>query len=216
MRKVFLLALTALAVLVTVIPGGATPASEAKQASKQYVVLYEAGASAADARAAVKAAGGTIVRENSRVGVATVRSSSSRFIAAVLGKAAIKGAAENRRIGSVPKAFRRNGAVDKFAFEKGDFPGTSTRGGHASKPRKAVGAEPLAGLQWDMEMINATADTSQAEQRGKRGVKVGILDTGIDASHPDIAPNFNARLSRNFTTDLPFDPLGNEIDGAVR
>ena len=30
---------------------------------------------------------------------------------------------------------------------------------------------------------------------------VGIIDTGIDASHPDIAPNFNAALSRNFTVD---------------
>jgi subtilisin family serine protease len=32
---------------------------------------------------------------------------------------------------------------------------------------------------------------------------VGIIDTGIDASHPDIAPNFDAALSRNFTVDIP-------------
>jgi hypothetical protein len=36
---------------------------------------------------------------------------------------------------------------------------------------------------------------------------VGVIDTGIDGTHPDIAPNFNAELSRNFTTDLP------DIDG---
>jgi subtilisin family serine protease len=36
---------------------------------------------------------------------------------------------------------------------------------------------------------------------------VGILDTGVDASHPDIAPNFDFALSRNFTTDKP------DIDG---
>ena len=213
MQRVFLLALTALAVLVTALPGSAIPAAKAKQQSSQYVVLYKVGASKAAAHAAIKAAGGTILRENTRVGLATVRSSNPRFVAAVMGKAAIQGAAENRRIGSVPKAFRRNGAVDKFAFEKGDFPGTSTRDARTSRTRAAVGAEPLSGLQWDMEMINATADTSQKLQLGKRGVRVGILDTGIDASHPDIAPNFNARLSRNFTTDIPFDPLGNEIDG---
>jgi subtilisin family serine protease len=34
-------------------------------------------------------------------------------------------------------------------------------------------------------------------------VLVGILDTGIDASHPDLRANFNHRLSRNFTTDIP-------------
>lgn len=32
---------------------------------------------------------------------------------------------------------------------------------------------------------------------------VGSIDTGIDGSHPDIKPNFNRHLSRNFTTDLP-------------
>ena len=32
---------------------------------------------------------------------------------------------------------------------------------------------------------------------------VGVIDTGIDASHPDIAPNFDAALSRNFTVDIP-------------
>jgi lantibiotic leader peptide-processing serine protease len=50
-------------------------------------------------------------------------------------------------------------------------------------------------------------------QPGDRGVTVGIIDTGIDGSHPDVAANVNAGLSRSFTTDIPFDPLGNEIDG---
>src|SRR4029079_15559976 len=45
------------------------------------------------------------------------------------------------------------------------------------------------------------------KQPGDRGVLVGVLDTGIDGTHPDIAPNFDAGLSRNFTTDIP------EIDG---
>ncbi len=64
-------------------------------------------------------------------------------------------------------------------------------------------AEPLAYLQWDMQMMDATPDGSYDEQRGRRDVLVGIIDTGIDGSHPDIAPNFNRKLSRNFTTDIP-------------
>ena len=32
---------------------------------------------------------------------------------------------------------------------------------------------------------------------------VGVIDTGIDGTHPDIAPNFNRALSRNFVTDIP-------------
>jgi subtilisin family serine protease len=30
-----------------------------------------------------------------------------------------------------------------------------------------------------------------------------VLDSGIDGSHPDIAANFNKKLSRNFVTDIP-------------
>ena len=77
----------------------------------------------------------------------------------------------------------------------------------ASKaPAAAVAPEPLANLQWDMRMIGATPTGSYALNQGK-GVLVGIIDTGVDGSHPDIAPNFSERLSRNFVTDMP------DIDG---
>ena len=34
-------------------------------------------------------------------------------------------------------------------------------------------------------------------------MRVGIIDTGIDGNHPDIAPNFDRALSRNFTGRQP-------------
>src|SRR5690606_32853149 len=37
--------------------------------------------------------------------------------------------------------------------------------------------------------------------------------TGVDAGHPDIAPNFDRKLSRNFTTDIPADANGDPVDG---
>ena len=52
-------------------------------------------------------------------------------------------------------------------------------------------AEPLADLQWDMKMIHATADGSYKKEKGSKRVLVGILDTGVDGNHPDIAPNFD-------------------------
>ncbi len=49
---------------------------------------------------------------------------------------------------------------------------------------------------------------SYGKQPGSKKVLVGIIDTGVDGSHPDIAPNFDKKRSRNFVTDIP------EIDGA--
>jgi len=51
-------------------------------------------------------------------------------------------------------------------------------------------------------MIGATPTGAWMRATG-RGVKVGIIDTGVDASHPDLARNFNGALSRNFTIDIP-------------
>ena len=42
-------------------------------------------------------------------------------------------------------------------------------------------------------MIDATPDGSYAVQQGSKDVIVAVIDTGIDGSHPDIAPNFNGR-----------------------
>jgi lantibiotic leader peptide-processing serine protease len=213
MRSLVALVLAMVVLLAAAALSTARPATKQQQRSQSYVVLYERGVSTAEARAAVAAAGGRIVRENLKVGVATVRSSNSRFFAAAARSRAIEGVARDKRIGRVPRIARKGGpGVDKFAFEKGDFSGESA-GTAASPGTAAAGAEPFAALQWDMRMIRATADGSHAVQPGDPRVMVGIIDTGIDGSHPDIAPNFNGALSRNFTTDIPFDPLGNEIDG---
>ena len=47
-------------------------------------------------------------------------------------------------------------------------------------------------------------------------MKVGIIDTGVDGTHPDIAPNFDAALSRNFTVDIPTDANGDPSTGRAR
>ena len=51
-----------------------------------------------------------------------------------------------------------------------------------------------------MDMINAPE--AHAIETGDRRVTVGIMDTGVQATHPDLAANFDADKSRNFTTDI--------------
>jgi subtilisin family serine protease len=209
-RKLWLLpALVALAFMVPLTAGAA---GRHGQATK-FVVLYEKGASLKSAHAAIKKAGGTLVRENRGVGVATVRSSNEDFVTDVSASKAIYGAAHNRPVGFAPQV--RGRAQDKFAIEKA---GGEGKAGRTIRRRgKASGPEPLAGLQWDMKMIDATPSGSYGKRHGQgRGVRVGILDTGVDGSHPDIAPNFNKALSRNFTTDDPIidGPCAEDPDGS--
>jgi subtilisin family serine protease len=60
-----------------------------------------------------------------------------------------------------------------------------------------VGPDPLSVCQWDMRIINASPTGSYAFNRGQ-GTKVGIMDTGLDSVHVDIAPNLNSALSCSF------------------
>jgi subtilisin family serine protease len=65
-----------------------------------------------------------------------------------------------------------------------------------------------------MKLIHATADGRT--RSSVDAAFVGIIDTGVDATHPDIAPNFDAGLSRNFTTDIPLvdGPCEDEPDAS--
>ncbi|HET7761887.1 MAG TPA: S8 family serine peptidase [Phycicoccus sp.] len=56
--------------------------------------------------------------------------------------------------------------------------------------------EPLGACQWDMALIHA-GDESYAHATGK-GVTVGVIDSGVDLTHPDIAPNLDLALSCSF------------------
>lgn len=60
--------------------------------------------------------------------------------------------------------------------------------------------EPLGPCQWDMSLINASDGGSYAKATGK-GITVGVIDGGVDFSHPDIAPNLDVDKSCSFIFD---------------
>ncbi|MEV6148957.1 S8 family serine peptidase [Nonomuraea sp. NPDC052129] len=209
MKRVIVLAACTLVATAMVSPAQAVRTSTAS--ATEYIVLYKEGVQPDVARKAVQAAGGTVVKENTAVGVATVSTTNTGFAGAVAASASIEGVAHNRSIGTVPSAARSAAKARKAgdAVEKAadGAPAATTFG----KPGPT--AEPLSELQWDMKQIHATANGSYRYEQGDPGVLVGILDTGVDASHPDIAPNFNRALSRNFTVDIPVDANGEPVDG---
>ena len=62
--------------------------------------------------------------------------------------------------------------------------------------------EPLGVCQWDMALIHADG-TTRARASGA-GVRVGVIDSGVDLTHPDTAPNLDLASSCSFVrTDDP-------------
>jgi lantibiotic leader peptide-processing serine protease len=201
MRTSRALLAVAVAAGVTGVAGVTGSATAGSDGANEYVVVYKQGADLAAAHAAIADAGGKIVSENQAIGVATVHTDAADFQQKAAQEGALEGAAVNEAIGQAPSdtVKVRRDAIEKPAI-------ANKRGGKAAKKQtgaQAVAGDPLADKQWDMRMMGATPDGSYGVQQGSHAVRVGIIDTGIDGSHPDVAPNFDAALSRNFTVDDP-------------
>ncbi len=211
------LALAAMALVAGMLTVPSVTAASAATDTDTYVVLADDGTSLASARAAVTAAGGQVVDEVAEIGAVIATSNRADFAAAADAQAGVAGVATDRVVGTLPKTDTPNAE----ARAEAQAAGAKAENNHHGKDPKA---EPLADLQWDMRLIDATPQGSYREQPGRKGVLVGVLDSGIDGSHPDIAPNFNQKLSRNFVTDIPsldgpcehpscVDPVDEDDDG---
>ncbi|WP_170307571.1 S8 family serine peptidase [Janibacter terrae] len=164
--------------------------------AKHYVVLADRGGSAKALAARLKAKGAKITSVNEAVGMVTLTSTDIRFAAKARGMSGVFGAADEGVVGRSPQPKKKDGV---------ERPDRVKAKGGATKADAKGGPDPLDDKLWGMDMIQAPQ--AQAIESGDNRVKVGIIDTGVDASHPDIAPNFDHKLSRNFTTDMP------DVDG---
>jgi lantibiotic leader peptide-processing serine protease len=175
-------------------------------AAGEYVVAFTGTPEAA--AAAIQAAGGTVENVTAEVGVALVSATDGAFLDKVRARGEVRGAARNHAVGTALP-----GMPHRFAEERpsaADRAGKPGHGGNGGGPD----AEPLSELQWNMDMIGATPDAAHRTATGD-GVDVGILDTGVDGGHPDLAPNFDLGRSRNFTTDIPAIDGPCEFEGCV-
>lgn len=190
-RKLATVAAAGLA-LAAVIATSAGPVSASAGATSTYVVLYREGAGTGEAAALVGGAGGTLVANYADIGVVIARSASDGFAQAVRAGAGVEGVAATDRLSS---RLRADDADDGQA---------------AAAVMQA--SENLAGLQWDMTQIRAPQ--AHAINSGSPTVVVGDLDTGLDFTHPDLAPNYDADRSADCSSGAP-QPLlpGNDKFG---
>jgi subtilisin family serine protease len=205
MRKT-LIAASALPLLVTLVVAPSVAAQpKLSGETVEFNVLAADGTSAAAAEQAVKAAGGVVVERNDAVGLLTAKAPVNGFTERLDKSNAVLAAAKVQSIGQAPDRAAKK--AKDAAIEKDRGNGNKTQ----NKAKAPVGLDPLDEQLWGLKSIRA--DLARDKTIGDKRVKVGILDTGVDASHPDIAPNFDRKLSRNFAKDIAFDDLGQEVDG---
>jgi subtilisin family serine protease len=123
---------------------------------------------------AVKDAGGTVLVSYRQLGVVIAQSTNPDF------KADVRSGHNGREVESV-------GATRTVAVSEG----AGGLGGSDATPVP----DPRETEQWDMVQIKA--DQAHAVTDGSRNVLVGINDSGVDDTHPDLAPNFDAADSVN-------------------
>lgn len=148
-----------------------------------YLVLAPQGATTTKAAARVAAAGGTVVADYSQIGVLVATSASPSFSTKVKGEG-VESVASTEGLGAqLDEGQTLEDASAADVAESGDPTG-----------------EPLWDLQWDMEQIDVPE--AHAVTTGSSDVVVGVLDSGISSTHPDLS------------TQIAFDKSASCLSGA--
>ncbi|MFJ8691604.1 S8 family peptidase [Streptomyces roseolilacinus] len=151
----------------------ATPAAAAAPAgtwaagTRAYLVITAPGDTSA-VRSAVTGNGGTVFAHYDAIGVVVAHSTSTAFATTMRGVAGVQQVGATRTSDVPADAY-----APALPTAPAQIPTTLTESN-----------------RWDMTQIKA--DQAWAVTTGSTAVKVGVLDTGVDDLHQDIAPNFNA------------------------
>ncbi|MEU8047327.1 S8 family serine peptidase [Micromonospora echinofusca] len=159
------------------VAGGVAPAASAAGPDTTFLVLAPQGAKTDKAAARVAAANGTVVASYDQIGVLVVRSTNPDFVTDVAG-AGVDSVASTAGLGT---ALDEGETLEVSAAEAVNTTADPTK-------------EPLFGQQWDMPMIDVPQ--AHAVNAGRADVVVGVLDSGISSSHPDLA----SQIAKNKST----------------
>jgi len=141
----------------------------------------------ASVKKAVQAADGTVVTTYEKIGVIVVHSSNPEFGKEIRAVRGVRSAGATRTTPLTAAGTTDEGAARVLSKEQAAKV--------ASASADAPGSEPLEADQWDLRAIGA--DKAAKINPGSRKVTVAVIDTGVDDTHPDLAPNFSADQSAN-------------------
>jgi lantibiotic leader peptide-processing serine protease len=190
--KVLLLA----GVCVMAFSGAAAGTTSVAGASgDRYLVVYKGAAVPKDAAASIAKAGGTLVYSYDQIGVAVASSTSTSFRDALLKDSTVDNVSSTAGFATqLP-----NAQSDAEGPPPGDLPNAP-----------AGDSDPLSPLQWDMRQIKTPQ--AHAITGGSPSVLVGDIDTGIDFTHPDLAPNIDLANSVNCVSGAPVAGIAAQDD----
>lgn len=178
---------TVMAALAFALAGAtAVPAHAAVQAPTNFVVLGPASGGLDRTTASVSAAGGRVLQSWPQIGIVVVESDRSDFATRLRGAPGVVEVGASRA-----GAAKQTQELPTQAAVPGPL-GPGTSGGDDTD-------EADFDKQWDMELIGA--DRAHQVTDGSRDVTVGVLDSGIDAGHPDLRANVDASQSVSCVSD---------------
>ena len=145
-----------------------------------YMVIATSGELTKSVENFLKTGGGEIVSSIPEIGISIVSSKDANFINNTLKNKDVKSVVPDYEIAWIPSDAGVevvNVIEEVTPFSIGNY-------------------EPFYGYLWGMDAIDAP-EAWNAGFTGA-GTSVFVLDSGIDAEHPDLAPNLNVELSRSF------------------
>lgn len=190
-----------LVVAAVLIPTAASGASTSSGPTQYSIAFTNASGLPANVDKLIADAGGTITLRLPEIGGVGVVSSDPNFLANIASAASVKAAAVSAETSVIDP-----GATDVGTAGATDNGGTASPTGSDAQPMP----DPLGPEQWDKKKLNASSTGSYAVQRGRKDVRVFVIDTGADMTHIDVAPNLDVADSRSF---VPSEPTIQDFNG---
>ncbi len=163
------------------------PSAAAQQPARSYLLLGKADKLPTNLAQAVAEKGGSVAYTVPEIGLAVLTSTNPDFQTQAETIAEVESVAPNIQMNI-------------------DLPGFQPTAPPAGSPPFPYD-DPFFGFQWNLNAIHAPEAWAQGATGA--GVRIAIVDDGLFAQHPDLAPNLNLALSKSFIPGEPnaFTPI---------
>jgi hypothetical protein len=155
--------------------------------SRTFLVLYSGPTDEQRAQGAISAVGAATVAVYGGLGIAFARSGDAAFTNRMRQIPGVIGVAPTD--------------THSWRLPPGERGVQDARGPDNNPSNQQTEAGSLTGRQWDMKLIHAVE--AHRVSLGSRNVVVGILDTGLDYTHPNLAPNIDFGKSASCVGGTP-------------